>query len=133
MMGSSVRVRYAHTCTHTHTYAYTYTNLDVGHRAEVVDLVGADLGDELREVRGVRQVAVVQEEVHAWRVVMGWTQRQSGQSVGSRDLYMPMPIQDPVDRSSRSIPRTPIHNTAQHHPVSQSIARMHAPALWRSL
>jgi len=38
-------------------------NLDVGHGAEVVDLIGLDVGDDGDEVGGVAEVTVVEEEL----------------------------------------------------------------------
>lgn len=43
-------------------------DLDVGLGAEVVDLVGADLGDDVAEVGAVGEVAVVQEQRHVLAV-----------------------------------------------------------------
>ena len=44
--------------------------LHVALRAQVVQLVGPDGEDEVHEVHGVREVAVVQKEAHAGRVAV---------------------------------------------------------------
>lgn len=41
------------------------TYSDVGHCAQVVNLVGLDFRDDVEEICGVRQIPIMKEEAHA--------------------------------------------------------------------